>query len=215
MATYPVGIPSLPAPASGLDDNPAPAISIGDALHDDHVAAATRQHKTRKYLAHAYSPQVVTDAELVASKRRKHQVESANFEPGATPMWAQVMQQTMADLQQTMQQNMADLQQNMADLQQTTQQNKSYTDNLIIRESQRSMNRSRKRTLDPIEMLIRVDEGDTPAGHPNTWFPANQNEFNAATVANLQSLLRFYGQESTGDRTTLQKRLMKFLGVTH
>jgi hypothetical protein len=107
MATYPVDIPALPPLASGTNDNPAPAIFEGDPLEEGHVATATIQHQTRKLLLEA-SPLLATQEEVVASKGRKHSVESANFDKGA-PLWAENLQQNLQEQMAAMQQNLQNM----------------------------------------------------------------------------------------------------------
>jgi glycerol-3-phosphate cytidylyltransferase-like family protein len=143
MATYPVDIPSLPPLASGFNDNPAPPIAQGDVLQNDHVTAARIQDKNRKRLSEC-NPPLATQDEVVASKRRKHDVESANYVGAAVPSRAQnfqqALQQQMTAMQQALQQQLTAMQQA---LQQELQQNVQRITRVILQESQRSTNRTR------------------------------------------------------------------------
>jgi hypothetical protein len=227
MATYPVDIPALAPLASGADDTAAPPISQGDPLDNGHVVAATFQHQNRKKL-YAMSPRRATQNDVVASKHRKHLVESANFDGGAAPAWAVIMQQNLENLQQQMtaltasQQN---LQQQMTAMQQNlnlqhqesllTWQQQMQLFRSMSRDIQKSMNRSRRNTEEPIEVLIRVEDGQLPTNqNPEIWFPAKQSDLLYASVPQLSALLVFYGQDATGETAVLLSRLKGFLGVT-
>ena len=76
MATYPINIPPLPPLISGVPDNPANGISIGDQIRDEDVIAATLQHKTRERLSEVNYATVV---EVNDAKKRKNEVEGHNF----------------------------------------------------------------------------------------------------------------------------------------
>ena len=186
MGTYVTNIPQLDVLASGIDDNAAAAIQMGDNLDAAHVGAAIVQHKNRKRLA-TMNPPMALPEEVVQSKRRKHKVESANFD-GPTPLWAQQMQQQMTQLQQQMERR-------------------------IDRESQRSMNRSRRNTGEEIQPVIRLDDGQTPTDH-NVYFPENQVALEALTGAHVVALLNFYGLDVNGNIRARKDRLMRHLGVT-
>lgn len=198
MATYSTAIPALDPLASGNYDKPAAGIAKGEPLQDAHVAAAAQQHKTRKALA-KNNPQFVTEDELVASKRRKHLVESANFD-GPVPLWGLQMQQTVQQMQEQMQQ----MQQKMEKMQRQ-----------IHQESQRCMNRSRRYTRSPIEALIRLEDGQCPDQQaPNgVWFPADQNELFDADANRINALLEFYSLGAYGTQDEKMARLDQFLGV--
>ena len=197
MGTYVTNIPQLDVLASGIDDNAAAAIQMGDNLDAAHVGAAIVQHKNRKRLA-TMNPPMALPEEVVQSKRRKHKVESANFD-GPTPLWAQQMQQQMTQLQQQMEQQMTQLQQQM--------------ERRIDRESQRSMNRSRRNTGEEIQPVIRLNDGQTPTDH-NVYFPENQVALEALTGAHVVALLNFYGLDVNGNIRARKDRLMRHLGVT-
>jgi hypothetical protein len=186
MGTYVTDIPQLDVLASGIDDNAAAAIQIGDNLDEAHVSAATLQHKNRKRLATTNPPMALPE-EVVQSKRRKHQVESANFD-GPTPLWAQQMQQQMTQLQQQLERR-------------------------IDRESQRSMNRSRRNNREEIQPVIRLNDGQTPTDH-NIHFPENQVALEDLTGPHVVALLNFYGLDVNGNIRAKKDRLMRHLGVT-
>jgi exonuclease VII large subunit len=130
----------------------------------------------------------------------------------------QQQQQTLQNLQQQSQQQrqaLQNVQQQLNTLQQQTQQ---YFQQLIRQnqqESQRSMNRARKISEEPIEMLVRVDDGQMPAQQdPAIWFPTEQNDLMNATGNQFSDLLAFYGLDPDGTMTDKQNRLKRFLGVT-
>jgi hypothetical protein len=192
MATYPDGIPALPPLASGIDDEPAPAILQGDLVQGGHVTAAMIQHQNRKVLR-ARIPQWVTEDEILASKHRKYHVQGVNFDPAGVPHWALAIQQTLQNVQQTVERMNREIQQ----------------------ERQRSMNRSRKINEQPIEMLVRVDDGQMPDQQdPPVWFPIDQNNLMNATSNQLSALLIFYGQGPAIHKQDKQNQLKRFLGVT-
>jgi len=184
-------IPALQGLQSEVDDYPAQNINAGDPLNDNHVVAARNQHKNRKALEMA---NLATDDEVTESKRRKHGVESANFD-GSVPLWAQQMMQQNQQMQQQMQQQLQRMERR------------------IEQESQRSMNRSRRSTSDAIEQLVRLADGYYPHQH-QVWFPADQESLLTATVPNLTALLLFYNIPVNGNRQQKIASLKKFLGVT-
>jgi hypothetical protein len=197
--TYAVDILPLAVLASGAADNPAAGIAQGDALSDQHVADASKQHRNRKKLAMTEEP-LVTAAELVASKRRKHEVQSANFD-GPVPLWAQQMQQQMQQMQQQLGQQMQHLGQ--------------QTDRRIQQESERSTNRSRRNTSDPIVNVIRLLDGAKPNVAPHVlWFPRDYDQLSCATGPRVNALLDFYGVGGGGDAEANRKILTNHLGVT-
>jgi hypothetical protein len=193
--TYAVGILPLAVLASGAEDNPAAGIAQGDALSDQHVADASKQHRNRKRLATTEEP-LVTAAELVASKRRKHEVQSANFD-GPVPLWAQQMHQQMQQMQQQMQQQMEQI------------------DRRIQQESERSMNRSKRKLSDPIANVIRLLDGAKPNEAPHAlWFPADYDKLARATGPSVTALLGFYGVGLGGNAEANRALLKDHLGVT-
>eukprot|EP00977_Amphora_coffeiformis_P020548 scaffold8371_cov199-Amphora_coffeaeformis.AAC.1 len=196
--TYVTGIDPLQPLASGVDDNPAAGIAAGDVMSSQHVIDARIQHQTRKHFFQAGN-QTATDDEVVNSKRRKHQVESANFD-GAAPLWGQQMQHQMQQMQHQMQQ----MQHQMQQMQETLERK-------ITIESERNMNRSRRSTSDPIAKLIRVNDGQYP--QDNDWPFANQNELESATGNRIHPLLVFYGLPVTGSLVERKGRLKMHLGV--
>jgi outer membrane protein OmpA-like peptidoglycan-associated protein len=145
---------------------------------------------------------MATEDEVVASKRRKHDVDSANYVGTALPLWAH-------NLQQALQQQMTAMQQA---LQQEMQQNVQRITRVILQESQRSINRSRHSNAKRIERVIRVDDGQIPG--PHIWFPLNESSLMNATEAQLSDLLGFYNQNPHGAKVERQDRLKEFLGVT-
>jgi hypothetical protein len=180
MATYPVDIAALPPLASRVDDNPAPPIAQGDLLHLDHVNLAEAQFQNRRRLFKCIPP-LATQDEVLASKRRKHDVESVNFVGVDVPLWAVALQQQMA--------NMATQQQNM--------------ERMIRQESQRSINRSRKSTSEPIEMVVRLNDVQFPN---HIWFPNDQDALMLAPANRINPLLEFYDLDLIG--TLTEKRFV-------
>ena len=79
------------------------------------------------------------------------------------------------------------------------------------------MNRSRRYNKDPIEDLIRLDDGlcPTTGGATQIWFPVDQNELSHTSDERLDALLHFYGlpNDDDGNRTQKEERLKRFLGV--
>jgi hypothetical protein len=220
MATYPDGIPALPPLASGIDDEPAPAILQGDLVQGGHVTAAMIQHQNRKVLR-ARIPQWVTEDEILASKHRKYHVQGVNFDPAGVPHWALAIQQTLQNVQQTVdnvQQTVHNVQQQTNDIQDQQQEQQQHLERMnreIQQERQRSMNRSRKINEQPIEMLVRVDDGQMPDQQdPPVWFPIDQNNLMNATSNQLSALLIFYGQGPAIHKQDKQNQLKRFLGVT-
>jgi hypothetical protein len=126
MATYTTNIEALPPLVSGVPETQVNAIFAGDALQDADVVSARNQYHDRKILTLTSTP-LATAEELVVAKRRKHMVESSNFD-GPVPLWATQMQQNMQVMSRSM-----------------------------SIESQRSMNRSLRATSDPISPVIRLD----------------------------------------------------------
>ena len=195
---YANNIPALPPLAAGVDDGPAPAIAQGEPLAFQDVTAAHRQHRNRKRLA-KNDPALVTGDELVASKRRKHTVQSSNFD-GPTPAWAQQMQATQREMQASQREIIDTLQ--MV----TRRQNE---------EAQRGMNRSRRHPTDHIVPLVRLLDGDEPnADRHGLWFPQNQVQLLDATGPHLTALLEFYNLDVRGVRGDKKNRLMAHLGVS-
>ena len=88
---YSVNIPALDPLASGVDEHSADAICQGENLDLNHVVAANRQYKNRKHLSNA-SPPMANEAEVARAKKRRHIVQSANFD-GPVPIWAEEMKQ--------------------------------------------------------------------------------------------------------------------------
>jgi hypothetical protein len=207
MAFYANDIAALPPLASAIDDNPADAIAQGDALNEDHITAARLQHTTRKHLS-AASVNAASAAEVTTAKRRKHLVESSNFEEGAVPVWAAQLQQQMQAMQNQMQNQMQAMQNQMQAMQ-------NQTDRRIDQESQRSMNRSLRDNQDPVEPLIRLADGEFPNNAAYAlWFPANNGALYGATGLQMDPLLAFYGLPTDGSVEVRRRRLRRFLGIT-
>jgi hypothetical protein len=230
-ATYADGIPALAPLVSGVNDNAAATINVGQNMDGTHVTAAMHQHANRKRLA-MLNPPLATPAEVVSSKRRKHKVQSANFD-GPIPAWAHQMQQTMTQVQQTqtqMQQTMTRLEQTQTQMQQTltqvqqtqtqmrqTQTQMQHQTRQLVEDNQRSKNRSRRNDTDRIQPLIRLADGQLPvAPHLNNGvvFPANQIVLQAMTEAEIDVLLTFYALPTGGTVNAKLIRLMQHLGMT-
>ena len=84
---YTLNHPALLPLASGENDYPAVAIHGGDAIQDDHITAASKQHITRESLLKSY---LATPEEVTASKKRETAVIVDSF--GLVPAgegWAQ------------------------------------------------------------------------------------------------------------------------------
>jgi hypothetical protein len=205
MATqYAMPVVALPALATGVNDNPAPAIAMGDATGVQHVVAARAQHANRKRLAKLDPPQA-TETEVVDSKRRKHLVQSANFD-GDVPMWAQQMQDQLTNtIQQQLQQHTNTIQQRMDTM-----------DRRIQLESDRSMNRSLRTNQNPIVAVIRLSDGLRPTDNDanNLWFPEDYKRLQNATPARINPLLGFYQLDQGGNLGDKKDRLQAHLGVT-
>ena len=169
------------------------------------------------------SPPRATRAEVTASKRRKRNVESIHFDGGAVPPWVQQMQdqlqqhgtqmQQLLNIQQQSHESQLNMQQQTDDM----QLRMGRMERQLLQESQRSMNRSRRYNKDPIEDLIRLDDGlrPTTGGATQIWFPADQNELSHTSDERLDALLHFYGlpNDDDGNRTQKEERLKRFLGV--
>jgi hypothetical protein len=190
-AQYEMPVGALPALATGTNDNPAPAIAMGDATSVQHVVAARLQHENRKRLA-GLNPPLAAEDEVVASKRRKHFVQSANFD-GPVPAWALQMQQQMQQMQQQLQQQLQQM------------------DRRIQQESDRSMNRSLRTTLQPMVRVIRLVDGNPPPAA--SWFPAHYHDLHHATQAQITALLGFYQLPVVGNLEVKRERLQAHLGV--
>jgi hypothetical protein len=110
-----------------------------------------------------------------------------------------------------MQQN---LQQQMTNMQQESQQSFQLITREIQRENQRSINRSIKSNVDPLEKVVRVDDGRMPnETDPPIWFPTNYEDLMAANGDDISDLLHFYGQDRHGLLPARKTRLKRFLGV--
>ncbi len=104
-------------------------------------------------------------------------------------MWAQNLQQQIANMQQQMTHRMD-------------------------QESQKSINRSRKSPEEQIEMVIRVEDGQMPnQQNPPIWFPNEHDDITLATGVQVSALLAFYGQAVNGTVAERKIRLRRFLGV--
>ena len=66
-SAYMMNHPPLAPLASQMDDNPAVGIQSGDAINDEHIFAARRQHDYRKHLRGLNR---ATELEVLASKKR-------------------------------------------------------------------------------------------------------------------------------------------------
>jgi hypothetical protein len=191
---YANNIPALPPLAAGVDDGPAPAIAQGEPLAFQDVTAAHRQHRNRKRLA-KNDPALVTGDELVASKRRKHTVQSSNFD-GPTPAWAKQMEANMERRFEQVSRRF-DLLSRRLDL-----------------ENERGMNRSRRSATDRIVSVLRMEDGMKPNVAPfRLWFPRNQAALVGADEVRLNALLDFYGLGQEGNDMEKKLRLMSHLGV--
>jgi hypothetical protein len=126
------------------------------------------------------------------------------------------MQTLKQDLQAEMQTMQQDLQAEMQTMQQNQQQNLQAEMQLIQRkisvESERSMNRSRKRSADSIEQLVREDDGLYPRDQ-NVWFPTDEEALANATREAMNPLLNFYRLPTGGTLPDKRQRLKQFLQV--
>ena len=95
-------------------------------------------------------------------------------------------------------------------MQQNLQEQMQLIHRKISVESERSMNRSRRRTTDSIKQLVRVDDGLYPRDH-NVWFPTDQEALMTATHADADQLLEFYGLAIGGSLSDKHQRLEHFL----
>ena len=226
-----MNIPALPPLASGINDDPAAGIAAGAPLQVEHLIAVRRQHRNRKEFMTLTNIQA-TEEEVLLSKQRKHKVESVHFQGDGVPVWAQQMQQNLQDqMQQSLQGHMQQSQQNLEEklqtlkqdlqaemqtMQQNQQQNLQAQMELIQRkismESERSMNRSRKRSADSIEQLVREDDGLYPRDQ-NVWFPADEEALANATRGAMNPLLNFYRLPTGGTLPDKRQRLKQFLQV--
>ena len=199
-ATYAMDIPALAELASGIPDHPpAPAIAKGEPLKDAHVAAACRQHQNRKRLAMT-DPPLVTDEELVASKRRKHLVVSCNFDKSTKT----IMPQELVTMMKTMEQDLKQIKQNMEQMYRR-----------MVEESQRSMNRSRRRNSDPIQPLIRLVDGlkPTDGGPFQVWFPVDYEDLWDGNENRINNLVAFYSLPDNGTLTEKKQLLEAHFGM--
>ena len=163
-AQYINDIPALPPLASGVDDSSAPAITLGDALSSQHVSAANLQHENRQSLANIV-PALATEDEVVASKRRKHIVESSNFD-GPIPAWGQQMlatQQQMQGAQQQMMETMKQMQVTQQQMHQQTQQQfqQMHQQTQQVQVTQQQMQQQFQQMLVTLQQLVRHQDQDT------------------------------------------------------
>jgi hypothetical protein len=198
MATYPTNIEALQALASGANDAPAAGIVKGAAVDIAHVVAASGQHTNRKRLATLAVPQA-TAVEVAESKRRKHLVESCNFD-GDIPVWAQQMQQTFQEQMQTFQQTLGQ-----------TRDDVRMLGWKMDQRDQRSRNRSSGDMAHPVGKVIRLTDGAEPGD--DVWFPDNEGQLVSASGAQLENLLIFYGLPVIGTLSQKYVRVATHLGV--
>jgi uncharacterized phage infection (PIP) family protein YhgE len=177
----------------------------GDPVQDGHVTAATIQHRNRKVLR-TITPPLATDDDVLASKRRMRDVQSVNFDARAeVPLWARTIHQTLQQQQQTLQsvqqqvnalqQQVNALHQQMNTMEQESQKNLERMSRENLQERQRLMNRSRLITAAPIEMVIRLDDGQMPdQQNPAIWFPADQNKSVMPLIPNFPPCFSFMGK---------------------
>jgi TolA-binding protein len=215
-ATYALDIPVLGPLASGLPEIQVAAIAQGNPISSDDIVAATQQYKIRKRLQ-SCSPALATSNEVVQARRRKHAVESAQFD-GPTPAWAQQLQaqmqgqmQQMQALQQMQAQMQGQMQQMQRDLQAQMQTQNDRLERCIQIESQRSRNYARHTTGSAVAKLMTASDGTMPPG--NLWFPANQNELVHATSDQMIPLFNFYQLPQNGTVAEKRDRLADHLGV--
>lgn len=216
MNTYATDIPVLPPLASGAAETNVNPIVAGAALQEADIVLARNQYKDRKHLAAASTP-LATEDEVVAAKRRKYLVDASNFQ-GPVPVWAAQLHQNMQQMQQNienMQQSIENMQQSMQDMQQSIenmQNAQGNLSNLIIIESQRSMNRCRKYNHEYITPLVRPD-GLSPIDN-GLWFPRNHDVLVAGNGnGEVNPLLVFYGLPVNGRLDQKKETLKKHLGV--
>ena len=219
-AQYINDIPALPPLASGVDDSSVPAITLGDALSSQHVSAANLQHENRQGLANNV-PALATEDEVVASKRRKHIVESSNFD-GPIPAWGQQMlatQQQMQGAQQQMMETMKQMQVTQQQMHQQTQQQfqqMQVTLQQLVRRQDQDMDRAKLRSRRNADQTIlpirRMEDGKKPNEAPfDLWFPNDQGELYTANRARVVALLNFYGLDQAGNDMEKKLRLLAYL----
>ena len=203
---YAVDIPSLPALASGINEEAvAPEIQEGDAMNDEHVIAAQNQYKNRKKLRD-FNAALITNEELVSSKKRMRLVESVHFVDPGQPQWAVQMQQQMNQMQQQTQQQMNQMQQQLHEVIAGIQ--------LLNQEAERTRNRVCVRTNDDeITPMRRQEDGAYPLDH-GVWWPNDVAAIWNATSANLDALLQFYGLAIAGNLDLKRQHLRTFLGIS-
>ena len=226
-AQYINDIPALPPLASGVDDSSAPAITLGDALSSQHVSAANLQHENRQGLANNV-PALATEDEVVASKRRKHIVESSNFD-GPIPAWGQQMQATQQQMmamlhlmhQQT-QQQFQQMHQQTQQVQVTQQQMQQQFQQMLVtlqqlvrhqdQDTDRATSRSLRNATEHIVPIRRLEDGMKPNEAPfDLWFPGDQGELYTANRARVVALLNFYGLDQAGNDMEKKLRLLAYL----
>lgn len=216
-ATYVQSIPSLEPLQSGCLEVSAESIEAGTQMSGSHIVAASRQYRTRKQ-RQLLLPGLVADEELVAAKRRKHAVQSAQFD-GQTPRWAQQLQFQMGQMQTQLNQVQTQLNQVHTQMGQmmsgdTTQLKGQLqqTQRLIQIESQRSRNYARHTNSSTIAQLVRDLDGRTPRDD-SLWFPTDYKELFQAPNVQVNPLLTFYGLDLQGTLSEKRNRLADHLGV--
>ena len=214
MANYFANYPALEPLASGWDDSPADAVVAGSPLDDQDVTRAEQQYKLRK---HRLAVGDVTEAEVLAAKKRKVQVmvENASHHPvGPNPVM-----NALNDLntgQQALSNTVQELSNTVQALSNTVQALSNTVNNLsnIVRdESTRNMNRTCVRdNQDPINAMPNA-AGLLP-GPAAVWFPQHNEALMLARGPNeLNPLLAFYGLAGNGNIGEKRRRIRDHLGI--
>jgi hypothetical protein len=226
MDTYTVNIPALDPLGSGAHDNPAKGIAKDTVLQDADVVAANLQHKNRKCLAKVIPPQA-TEAEVIASERRRHLVQACNFS-GSTPPWAVQMLESMAKMQESiavlpaMQEAldklpaMQEALDKLPAMQEALDEVKASLDNLTQTtkiDRQRMMNRTMRDNKYPIERVSRTEDGALPPD--DLWFPPTLHDLTHASGTDLDALLEFYGIARPHQIVARIDALKVYLGIVY
>jgi Protein of unknown function (DUF3294) len=153
-------------------------------------------------------PPLATQDEVFASNRRNHDVESANF--AGVPVWAQALQQQMANFANnlTVQMNkLTDQMNNLTDqMNNHTVQMKNLTDQMNNIEA-RQVNSVAIDPWDPLRALTNQD-GDVYVNFPDTL-----QALNGLNGVEMTALLTHYGAAVGGANQTKLHRIKKFIGM--
>jgi hypothetical protein len=172
---YTLKHPALPPLASGEDDYPAVAIRGGDAIQDEHITAASKQHMTRETLSKS---NLATPQEVTASKKRETAVIVDSF--GLAPAgqgWAQ-------DIMREMRQN------HQALLQEMNRMNRRLNGRLDVLCVQTSQNTNRAHGAREGIVPVPNDQGEMP---DPALFPVSEAAIISMPLRRVDALLVFYG----------------------